>query len=190
MKTPRQNRTTIKRSFNAQNRRRSLLLTFWYRGVHCGRHATCQRRTQNALQIWCYWVLLYREAGRNLYQQRWHPIRRTLIYLECRLRRRGHTQPNTTKAEKPRSHRSANVEDFLRAAERSSGTNTRRSNCRHHISQWTVGKVLLDLLLCLSTACSRCATAAGLRALNNVLGMATAGGAESPTVLSRALLIT
>jgi hypothetical protein len=52
-----------------------------------------------------------------------------------------------TNAGRPRSRRSADVEDVLRAVERFPGTSTRRLAHRHQISQRTVVRVLHDQLL-------------------------------------------
>jgi hypothetical protein len=56
-------------------------------------------------------------------------------------------RPFTTNSGRPRTRRSTDEEDVLRAVKRSPGTSTRRLARRHQISQRTLVRVLHDQLL-------------------------------------------
>jgi hypothetical protein len=102
-------------------------------------------------------ILLYGEAERNSaaaaplyaerYPQRRHPNRRTFTSHERRLRETGRIRPIMTHADRPRSRRSADVENVLHVIERFPGTSTRRLARRHLIYQRMVVRVLHDQLL-------------------------------------------
>jgi hypothetical protein len=83
-----------------------------------------------------------------MYPQRRRLNRRTFISQERRLRETGRMRPIMISVGRPRSRRSADVEeDVLRAVERFPGTSIRRLARRHQISQRTVVRVLHDQLL-------------------------------------------